>query len=126
MGKIGQNLKNLGKSGQTYAILINVGQIWAKLGKFRQNLGKFRQDCSKVDKFLDKFPDKILDKLLDNDGKFDANLLSCNSALYIAISVAGSNRFGLVYICVREALSVCIVCLLSHYIKYKEIYEMFI
>ena len=54
-----------------------------------------------MSKILDKFPDKILDKLLDNGGKFDANLLSCKSALYIAISVAGSNRFGLVYLYIK-------------------------
>ena len=74
------------------------GQIRPNLFKFGQNLGKLGQNCSNFEKILDKFPDKILDKLLDNGGKFDANLLSCNSELYIAISVAGSNRFGLVYI----------------------------
>ena len=74
-------------------------QIWTKLFKFGQN-------CSNLNKILDKFPDKILDKLPDN-GKFDANLLSCNSALYIAISVAGSNRFGLVYIYIYIYIYIC-------------------
>ena len=78
-----------------------MGKIWTNSDKIVQiwtKLFKFGQNCSNLDKILDKIPGKILDKLLDNGGKFDANLLSCNSALYIAISVAGSNRFGLVYI----------------------------